>query len=567
MNKLLSILILFLSCPSFGQSPKVVLSIDPCRAEVGEIFTITIKSNVQGEVEVDNKPSSFVPGYDIMNGMEQEMDPNTGDVITYYYLSQTGAIGKPGKYTIGPAFIKRGNKVYQSNTVEIVVGDKTQMTGSEVTSAQLKEDAFGIIQTNKKTIYEGEPILVSAKVYSHFDPSHLAGYRSYSMKGAVDRQPVGNSQRIIVEREKFKGIDLYAFEYDKNIVFPSGTGTFKINGYAMNLHRGYESYPITSNQAVIEILPLPGIPPADFIGGVGNFSVDRTIDAKSMTQGDVFKMKIKVNGVGNLQNTIEPTPILPKGLIVYGDPVIVEEYSYNSHGTEGSITYEYNIQVNSHGDIEIPAMTISFFDINKKKYVTSESETENITVKADKSYITQETQDPKSSVIEELPYISTLRDSNSNLKENVFFGTPLFWVGIGSPLFAALLFIFIRRKRESDAEEIILKERTRQKDKELSTSLSLIESSMNSNDDNVFYTGIEGALIKAFEIRLDVQDDRILNKTEIYDYLKNSGQIDLLSKVKHVFTTTDQFRYGFASTNDSKQQLYSLLNEILTQIK
>ena len=114
MYRLLSILFISLCYPVFGQAPKVELSIDPSRADVGEIFTITVRSNVQGELEVDNKPSSFVPGYDVMNGMEQELDPNTGVVTTYYYLSQTGAIGKPGKYTIGPAFIKQGNKVYQS---------------------------------------------------------------------------------------------------------------------------------------------------------------------------------------------------------------------------------------------------------------------------------------------------------------------------------------------------------------------------------------------------------------------------------------------------------------------
>lgn len=567
MYRLLSILFISLCYPVFGQAPKVELSIDPSRADVGEIFTITVRSNVQGELEVDNKPSSFVPGYDVMNGMEQELDPNTGVVTTYYYLSQTGAIGKPGKYTIGPAFIKQGNKVYQSNKVEIIIGDKTQMTGSEVTSAQLREDAFGIIQTNKKTIYEGEPILVSAKVYSHFDPTHLAGYRSYSMKGAADKQPVGNSQRIIVERERFRGVDLYAFEYDKNIIFPSGTGTFKINGYAMNLHRGYESFPLTSNQAIIEILPLPGTPPADFIGGVGEFNVTRTIDSKTMKQGDVFKMKIIIEGIGNLQNTVEPSPILPKGLIVYGDPVIEEDYSYNSHGTEGRISYEYNIQVNISGDIEIPATSISFFDIKQKKYISAISNTEQIKVKADKSYISQESQDPKSSAIEELSYSSVLRESNSLESEKTYFGSPFFWAGIGSPLFAAFIFLFIRRKRESNAHETIIKERTKSKEKELSANLSIVENAIQQNDDNSFFTGIENALIKVFEVRLGEGENRILNKREIYDHLLESNQDELLNKVKYIFTTTDQYKYGFASTTESKQELYSVLNDILTNLK
>ena len=77
-----------------AQNAEVILSIEPKNADVGEVVTITVKSNVQGDVEIDNLPSSFVYGYDVMNGMNQEMDHNTGEVITYYFLSQTGAFGK-----------------------------------------------------------------------------------------------------------------------------------------------------------------------------------------------------------------------------------------------------------------------------------------------------------------------------------------------------------------------------------------------------------------------------------------------------------------------------------------
>ena len=240
MKQILYIYTLFVSIFCWGQSASVQLSIEPKSADVGEIITITVRSNVQGEVEVDNLPSSFVHGYDVMNGMEQEMDHNTGDIITYYYLAQTGAFGKAGKYTIGPAFIKKGNKTYSSNKVTISIGDKTQMSSSTVTADQLRDPAFGVIQTNKATIYEGEPILVSAKVYANFNPSHLDGYRGYEMTGAVDKNAVGNPSRIVVEPERFKGKQMYAFEYDKNIIFPTGTGTVRITPYTMNLYKGHK---------------------------------------------------------------------------------------------------------------------------------------------------------------------------------------------------------------------------------------------------------------------------------------------------------------------------------------
>ena len=78
------LLVLFITGFVQAQDPEVILTISPTSADIGEIITITVKSNVQGKVEIDNLPSSFVHGYDVMNGMEQEMDYASGQVITSY---------------------------------------------------------------------------------------------------------------------------------------------------------------------------------------------------------------------------------------------------------------------------------------------------------------------------------------------------------------------------------------------------------------------------------------------------------------------------------------------------
>ena len=568
MYKILTILIITLSHTVLGQSPKVLLSINPSRADVGETFTITVKSDIQGDLEVDNKPSSFVPGYDVMNGMKQDINSTTGKVTTYYYLSQTGSIRKSGKYTIGPAFIKQGNKVYRSNTVDITIGDKIKMIDSEAKSKQIKERAFGIIQTNKKTFYEGEPVFMVAKIYSHFEPTHLSNYRSYSIDGIIKKQSVNNSQHITIKRENLNQFNLYAFEYDKNIVFPPGIGEFKVAGYTLNLHRGPEDYHIISNQTVFEVLPLPGSPPEDFIGGVGEFQMIRSIDARTMTQGDVFKMEILVKGVGNLQNITPPKPVLPKGLSVYGDPIIVDNYSYNSHGTEGSISYEYNIQVNSFGEIKIPATTISYFDPTNKKYYTLSSPIENIHVDKDESYFTQEsqqTQKLKSNTIEELPYATILSKLKVIEKETEVFGSPLFFVGIFSSFFIAFIFLLIRRKRGAITDQKAFNDNA--KNNALNSSLNSIELAINKKDDEAFFIGIENTLIKAFKIKFDFKGEHILNKSEIYDHLSDLNKIDLLDSIKHLFITADQFRFGITSSTESKQTLYDQLNDILIKMK
>ncbi|HIP31897.1 MAG TPA: hypothetical protein EYG86_03960 [Crocinitomicaceae bacterium] len=559
---LINILTLFFVGIALGQDPEVILSINPVSADVGEIVTITIKSNVQGDVDIDNLPSSFVQGYDVMSGMEQEMDYNSGKVITFFYISQTGAFGNKGKYTIGPAWVKKGNKTYKSNTVVVNIGEKMKMSTSGVTAQQLKDPAFGIIQTNKTKIYEGEPIVVTAKIFSNFEPTHLEGYRSYELPGTVDKKELGNAKRIIVDRENYKNQAFYTFEYDKNVVFPSGTGQFKISPYTMKLNQNYKGYQFKSNHAIIDIKPLPANPPKDFVGAVGHFSIEREIEKTKLDQGDVFKMIIRVIGSGNLQNTIEPTLILPKGFIVYGDPEIEEQYVYNSHGTEGNITYKYNIQVNKSGVTKLSPTSISFFDPNKEKYITVATNSSEIKVKEDKSFVAdlQEEDD-----LQELNTSVFLRKSEIVTNNYSFFGSVGFWLGATTPFFVALIFLFIAKKREDNADEMQQKQVVKKKKQEVNSSLTTIEKQITTSDANEFYSQVEKALKTALEVK--VVNGENFSKQELLLHVSNTVSENTISKATKMFEKCDQFRYGFTSDEDSKQAVFSDLKSVLEALK
>lgn len=566
MNKIFSTYLVLISIICWGQSADVKLSVEPKSADVGEVITITVRSNVQGQVEIDNLPSSFVQGYDVMNGMEQEMDHNTGEIITYYYLAQTGAFGKAGKYTIGPAFVKKGNKAYGSNKVTISIGDKTQMSSSTVTADQLNEPAFGVIQTNKSVIYEGEPILVSAKVYSKFNPSHLDGYRGYEMNGAVDKNAVGNPSRIVVERERFKGKDLYTFEYDKNIIFPTGTGSFKITPYTMNLYKDHKSFTFSSNYKVVTIKSLPPNPPKDFIGGVGSFEVSRKVESNKVKQGDVFKLTITISGIGNIQNTTEPTPKLPKGCLVYGDPIVTENFSYCSHGAEGSIVYEYNIQANIAGTIDIPATSISYFDLETEKYITAKTVTSSLEILENKNFIENTNPEPVVSSAE-TEILTDVRPSEITEIKKSLYGTGLFWGAVSSPFLLALIFIYFARRKENKADEIEIKQEIKKKDSQINFLIELIESALKSNDDTLFFASVETALKKGFAKDLKLTEERIISKQEIFSHIKSNYSIELEEKVNLLYSECEQFRYGFGATEHNKELIFQELKNVLKLLK
>ena len=566
LNKVLSIAFLLFSFLGFSQTPKVVLSINPTDVEVGESFTITVTSNVPGDIEIDNLPGSYFAGM-MSSYQKHEMDIATGNLQTITYHTQSGAIGKAGKYKIGPVWVKNGRKTYSSNTVIINVGKKVPMTFSGVTAQQLNDPAFGIIQMNKMTIYEGEPIVVSAKIYSKFEPTHVGNYVSYSNNGTMETHDLSRyNSNIKVATERFKGNSYYTFEHDRKLVFPSGTGQFKIDPYHMNLRQGYKVFPLTSSGGLVTILPLPANPPNDFIGAVGDFTVSRSLDTSKIKQGDVFKMFLTIEGTGNIQNSLKPILNLPKGFVVYGDPLITENISFNSRGATGSILYEYNIQVSQHGNITLPGTSISFFDPESKKYVQVTSEDHPLKVERDNTYITASDANVEDTPEEEVLSTATPRMSQSIRSKTSIYGTPIFWSGVGLPVLSALLFMFILKRREDSADKIEAKQVIRKKDKELNDYLAISKSLIHSEDGDTFFSSIESALRKTFEVQMKVQQDRILSKQEIYDFIDTKGNEQLKHRVQQLFRTCEESRFGFAPSEDSRQAAYNELSEILKQV-
>ena len=568
-NSALILFLLSLSPITFGQNPKVTLSISPTNAEIGETIIITVKTSVRGEVEIDNLPSSFVYSYNVGSGSEQSMDHNTGVVTTYYYMSQTGVISKPGKYTIGPAFVKSGSKTYSSGKVTITIGQQVAMNVGTVSSQQLKDPALGIIQVSKTSIYEGEPVLAEAKVYAKYEPTDIEGYRPYAIKGALETHSLQGDKRIAVVEERFKGNRYFSFEYDKQLIFPSGTGNFQIDPFRMNLLRGYQGFPIVSSASMVTIKPLPSNAPADFIGAVGEFSISRELDTTKIKQGDVFKMLVTISGTGNIQNTIKPILSLPKGFIVYGDPVVTENIAYTSRGAQGTILYEYNIQVTRHGNITLPGTSIAYFDLSTEKYVQVSTSDELMIIEKDANYIVAENSENKQNTEEISTQQVSLRTQQNPASTSTIYGTIGFWSGVGLPMFGGLFFLLLKRKNEHDSEEIEAKQNVKRKVIESQRELTLCKTLLNSTEasNDAFFSSVEIALKRAFEGKMNLQEDRILNKNEIYQFLRSENETRLLEEVQQIFTSCENSRFGLIASDDSRQQTFDALNSVLNRLK
>lgn len=554
---------------SFGQKPIVILEVEPKEAEVGEMLTITVRANVQGEIDVD-LPSGFIHGYEIMNGMNQEIDYNTGKVINYFYLSQNGAMPKAGTFKFGSAYVKKGNKVYRSNTVTVTIRKENTApvtNGNEITAKQLRQPAFGIIEKSKSVIYEGEPLILNAKVYSIFDPSHLEDYQEFKLDGALDKHDITTSSRITVREEKIKRNTYYAFEHDKKVIFPIGTGKFTIEPFKLMLRRGIEGVPITSSSTAIEVKPLPGNAPKDFIGGVGLFTVTSSIDQTKLKQGDVFTLIVEVSGYGNLQNISEPKLNLPKGFVVYGDAIVKEDIAFGSRGAEGKITYEYNIQVTKYGELVFPETTLSFFDPIKEKYVQISTQSTTLSVQKNAGFKISD--NSTTTLIESKGQdIFPFKTSDElSTEHSSIVHSPVFWVGVTVPVLCGLFLGLFWRKREENEVHVVKKQEKQQAKVGIQNVFSEAENALMNQDYTNYYGLIEKGLQRSMGLYLRNDDSIILSKSTILEELRlKNVDTAKITALQQLFSSCEEARYGFGITPENRNALIVSAKQISQSI-
>lgn len=564
MQYLLGIASLFFACFVIAQN-KVNLSINPSTAEVGETFEISVTSSEVGTIDFGDMPDEFLQDYAVQQGSAQHQAPN-GKVTVQHYYTISGIIKKPGNYTFGPITLTRGNQTYVSNTAIINISPKVKMRGSHVSSRQLRDPAFGTIEVNKMKLYEGEPLLVRAKLYARYKPTHVNNYVAYEMDGALIKHPLGNNSQLKPIIEQFHGENIYTIDYDKNILFPTAVGKVKIEPYKMNLHQGYQSFPLISSGLTVNILPLPANPPKDFIGAVGDFSVSRELPETSFNQGDVIKMIVSVEGIGNLHNITPPQLNLPKGFTIYGDPVITEEYSFGVHGSEGHISYEYNIEVTASGATSLPPTTITFFDPDQEKYITTETSDDSLSIKPGVGFDENDAEDDNDKRTNELIVQEfSPRDNSGSVYPGTIFGSGIFWGGVTFPLATAFLFLlFVKNKRSSEQRRIEKQRKTAQS-VALSEKLQAVRESVNSADKSEFYNALDKALRGVFAVAIQ-KENQVVSKKEILTYAESVSET-LREKTSALFSSAEISKFSFGSDNDMRNEDLKAMEEIVTALK
>ena len=141
---------------------------------------------------------------------------------------------------------------------------------------------------------------------------------------------------------------------------------------------------IASESVQLTVRPLPdeGKPP-DFSGLVGKFKMWSKLDPVALKTGESATLTVSVSGEGNVNRI--PDPKMPElaDVKIYADQPVLES-TQDRDGLRGTKTMKWALVPEKDGHLEIPPVTVSFFDTEKHVYKTLKSSSYTLAVQPGK---------------------------------------------------------------------------------------------------------------------------------------------------------------------------------------
>ena len=497
----------------------------PSHVAVGEQFRLSYTVNTQNvsDFRVGDIPDAFEvlmgpsrssqSSYQIINGHTSQSSS-----ITFTYIV---VAVKNGSFTIPAAHVTVEGKTISSNPLKITVSGQAQSGGQSSGSRRQQQmqpqpraagspisgsDLFIKVSANKKRVYEQEPILLTYKVYTLVDLTQLEG-KMPDLNG-FHTQEVPLPQQKSFKIETVNGRPYRTVTWSQYVMFPQMTGKLKIpsltfNGIVIQQNRnidpfeaffnggsGYMEVKKQIHAPSIEILvdPLPQRP-SNFSGGVGHFNISAQLDNAEVKANDAVKLRVTVNGVGNLKLIKQPVVNFPKDFDCY-DAKVTDKTKLTTNGVEGTMVYDFLAVPRHQGKYEIPPVEFTYYDISSKSYQTVKTQSFTLDVKKGSGSGSSTVSDFKGQedlkqLNKDIRYIKTGSSELHNVNE-FFFGSTDYWIALAVLVVIFVsLFIIFRQHAISGAD--IVGQRAGKANKVATRRLKKAARLMAANNPSEFY--------------------------------------------------------------------------------
>ncbi len=471
----------FLDKQTLSLDDQLVLTV---RVRGGSVFTEP-RIPSRGNFEVLSRGSSS--SMEIINGRM-----NIGK--EYVYVLGPKATGT---FEIGPVSVEVEGKEYQTGPLAVTVVSNSAASppmpaipglpsnvapGVPLPSTEGNyKDVFVTAEVDKKNPYVGEQVIFTFRLYT----SRNIGSAKLDLPDFHDFW----SEEIEKENKSYKdlgGIRYVVSEF-KMALFPSHAGQLGIGettlkadveepvGVANNpfndpfftFRGGFNSRSrvLKAPEIVLQVKDLPPGAPSDFKGLVGNFKMSSDLSKKDLAVGETTTLTLTVSGSGNLKDAAISANLQIPNLKIYEDKATLD-LNPTPLGLSGTKTFKWALVPDAPGHVQVPSLSLVFFDPKKGTYQTLSSDSYELAVtpgtdsekltKAQASLPSQNA--PVNALAEDIASLHPEFKGWQDLPSQIFFyGVGLFF--ILPPFILLISYVLVRRKRWENENVELLKNR------------------------------------------------------------------------------------------------------------
>lgn len=600
MRKLIFLLITLISVQAFADDNVSFTASAPDVVVIGDQFRLSYTVTT---LKIRDFRAPSIKGFDVLMGPSrsqqvQIINGNTSSSITYTYILMAK---EEGEFSIpGATIVANGNQM-ASNSVKIKVLPPDKANGASGNSTSnpsadrptsgsgiSSQDLFITASASKTNVYEQEAFLLTFKIYTLVDLRGFDNVKLPDFRGFHSQEvELPNNQKWSLEH--YKGRNYHTTVYRQFVLFPQQAGKLTIEPARFDasiakvvqsadpfdaFFNGGSNYveikkSLSTPKITINVNPLPAGKPADFSGGVGEFSISSSINAKELKTNDAITIKLVISGTGNLKLVSTPEIKFSEDFEVF-DPKVDNKVRLTQEGLSGSKVIEYLAIPRHAGTYKIPSVSFSYFDIKSKSYKTLKTEDYEIKVEkgagnADQVIANFTNKQDLKVLGEDIRYIK-LNDVQLQQKGDILYGSLVYWLWYIIPAIAFIIFFIIYRKQAMENANVA-KMRTKKANKVATKRMKLAGKLLAENKKEAFYDEVLKALWGYISDKLNIPVSR-LSKDNVEEKLRNYGVSEAL--IKDFLDALNECEFARFAPGDESQamdKVYSSSIEVMSKME
>ena len=576
-----------------ANAPEVVVS--------GDQFRLSYTINSQ-KVRDFRAPS--IQGFEVLMGPSRSTQSSTqiinGNVtstssITFTYILMAG---KEGTYKIPGATIVADGDNYTSNSVEIKVLPSDQSAGSsngnsarssrdQANSGKISNQELFMMATASKTnVYEQEAILLTYKVYTQVNLTGLRGDVP-DLKG-FHTQEVELPQQKTFTLEHYNGRNYNTTVWRQFVLFPQQTGKIEIpsvtfegtvsqrmassdpfdaffnGGNYVNINKN-----LVTPKLTINVKELPEGKPANFSGGVGEFTLSSSISTQDLKTNDAVTIKLVISGTGNMKLINTPEVGFPQDFEIY-DPKVENKFNLTRNGLAGNKVIEYLAIPRHAGTYTIPPIEFSYFDLKSQSYKTLKTDAYTLNVakgegNSDQVVANFTSKEDLKVLGQDIRYIKT-GETRLAKKDDYFFGSMNYYLWYLIPLVLFITFMVIYRKQAMENANVA-KVRTKKANKVATKRMKNAGKLLAEKKSEAFYDEVLKALWGYISDKLSMPVSQLSKDNIEEELLKHQVADELIKEFINNLNECEFARYAPGNQDEKMDKIYSSAIDVISKME